>query len=80
MKKETYTKREVEAFGFKTIPTISKAIKQGYFSRTLLEKNKIEYDENIDFYVAYSGIRNGFVKVFKSTELLELYNNKTIKF
>lgn len=79
MNKSKWSKAEILKMNVKTIPTVTKAMEEGYFSRRIIDKNKTNIVEN-DVVYAYSGQANAYVKLYKSTEAFDLYKNKKLQF
>lgn len=81
MERTRWTKSEILEMGVKTHPTTKIAMEHGYFSKTILNKNKIQFNESQeDTVYAYAGSCNSYVKLYKSEEAFKLYTDKKIKF
>lgn len=77
--KTKWSKVEILEMGVSTISTVIKAMEQGYFSKSILNKNKLEI-ENTDVVYAYSGGAKAYVKLYKSNEAFELFKDKKLRY
>lgn len=77
--KTKWTKAEILEMGVSTISTVTKAMEQGYFSKSILSKNNLEINDS-DIAYAYSGGAKAYVKLYKSNEAFELFKNKRLRY
>lgn len=77
--KTKWTKTEVLEMGVSTISTVTKAMEQGYFSKSVLSKNKLDINDS-DVVYAYSGGAKAYVKLYKSEDAFKLFKDKKLRY
>lgn len=77
--KGKWSKAEMVEMNASTLPSISKGMAKGYFSRSVLRRNGL--DMNVDDYVfAYSPIAKAFIKMYKSDIAFKRYKERSLQY